>query len=77
MKRIDVTEFEKKPTDVMFDVLAVGETLWVDCGEAGAFVVLDEGEYNIMREALQLVISLAAEGKLTEEMAVRFAERMM
>ena len=60
MKTITFETFDDNLSNVMEDVLGDGDIIRVDCGSSlGAFVIMEEAEYNIMRDALKTVITAA------------------
>ena len=42
IKNITVEEFEAQARNIVFDVMACGDIVRVDCGESGRFVIMDE-----------------------------------
>jgi len=59
MKNLTLEEFEAQIRGVVVnDVLACKEVVRVDCGEAGAFVVMEEPEYARLRDALVTLIAM-------------------
>ena len=52
MKNLTLEEYEAQARKIAFNIMASGDTVRVDCGEAGAFIIMEEQEYNIMRESL-------------------------
>jgi hypothetical protein len=45
MKYISIEEYEAKTSGLVFDVVASGEAVRVDTGEAGAFVMIREDKF--------------------------------
>lgn len=56
MKDLTFDEFVSQLGDHINGVAIGGDMIRVDCGNAGVFVILDEAEYNIMREALKMML---------------------
>lgn len=66
VKNVTVGEFSAKAHTMVGDVLA-GDMVRVDCDEAGAFVMLEEPEYKIMRDSLELLIAINNAGFVPKE----------
>jgi hypothetical protein len=66
MKNIKLNEFKNSLSEVISDVIHVGEIYRVDSGltldknekETGAFVIMEEPEYKIMRDALAMIFGV-------------------
>lgn len=65
MKNVSLDEFSTGLPGIVWDVMAAGDIVCVDTGEAGRFVVMEEAEYNVLREATALV--LGADGSDVSE----------
>ncbi|MDR2513869.1 MAG: hypothetical protein LBD02_01520 [Christensenellaceae bacterium] len=61
MKNVSLDEFSAGLPGIVWDVMAAGDIVCVDTGEAGRFVVMEEAEYNVLREAAALVLGAASE----------------
>lgn len=66
IKNMTVGEFSAEAHTLPGVVLS-GDIIRVDCDEAGAFIIMEEPEYIIMRDALEAMVRLGADGKLPEE----------
>lgn len=66
IKHMTVGEFSAEAHTLPGVVLS-GDIIRVDCDEAGAFVIMEEPEYITMRDALEAMVRLGADGKLPEE----------
>ena len=66
VKEIDIGEFSANPHHYFPDVLE-GDIVRVQCQEAGNFMMVEEQEYLIMRDALATIIQLGTTGKLPDE----------
>lgn len=66
IKNMTVGEFSAE-AHMLPGVVLSGDLVRVDCDEAGAFVMLEEPAYIIMRDALAAVIHLGSDGKLPDE----------
>lgn len=66
IKKMTVGEFSAEAHTLPGVVLS-GEIIRVDCDEAGAFVIMEEPEYIMMRDVLEAMVRLGADGKLPEE----------
>jgi len=42
MKTITLDEYEQQSRSIPFDVIAAGEAVCVDCGDAGTFIISRE-----------------------------------
>jgi len=58
MKNIKLEEFKKNIDTVADDILGVGEMYRVDAGSPGALVIMEEPEYEVMRDALKALFAL-------------------
>lgn len=67
MKNLTLEEYLAQSSGLVHDVMASGEIVRVDCGKAGAFVIMEEPEYMIMRDALEAMVRLGVDGKLPDE----------
>jgi len=64
-KSISVGEFMAS-AHTLPELILSGDLVRVDCGEPGAFIMLEEPEYQIMRDALEAIIQLGVDGKLPD-----------
>jgi hypothetical protein len=65
IKNMTVSEYTAEAPSLPGVVLS-GDFVRVDCDEAGAFMMIEEPEYQIMRDALAAIIQLGAKGKLPD-----------
>lgn len=73
MKTMNYSDFSAHLPDVVSDVAILGDIVRVIKPNGENFVVMEEAEYNIMREALRLVF--AASGAVTpDEKSISLAE---
>ena len=73
MKTLELNEFMDSLPGVISAVTVDGDVVRVDCGAAGAFVMIDEPEYEVFRDALALLFALVSMDRLSEELRDRFA----
>lgn len=66
IKNMTVGEFSAD-AHMLPGVVLSGDIVRVDCDEAGAFVIMEEPEYLILRDAMAALIRLATDGKLPDE----------
>ena len=63
MREITLDTFEKTMPKVINDVLSVGDMFRVDCGKDGAVVIMEEPEYKILRETLDMAFKIGVYGE--------------
>lgn len=66
IKNMTVSEYTAE-AHTLPGVILSGDLVRVDCDDAGAFIMLDEPEYIIMRDALAAMMRLGTDGKLPDE----------
>ncbi len=66
IKNMTVGEFSAEAHTLPGVVLS-GDLVRVDCDEAGAFVIMEEPEYLVLRDAMEALLRLATDGKLPDE----------
>lgn len=76
MKNLSLEEYEAQARSIVFDVMAAGDIVCVDCGDAGKFVIMEEPEYQIMRDALKTVLSAATTDKPTYNAILTAAKKV-
>ena len=59
MKNITLHEFMMNIVDVLPGVTRDGDIVSVETEQNGTFVILEESEYNVMRDAMKIVFALA------------------
>ena len=59
MKIITLPEFEAQPKEIAIEVIASGEDVCVNCKEHGKFVIVEEGQYKVLSDALKTVLAAA------------------
>lgn len=60
MKEVSLDQFKASTAEIVLDILSAGDIYCVDAGKSGKIVIMEEAEYNIMREALGIVVTLAS-----------------
>ena len=59
MKKLTLEEFEADVRSVVLnDILVAREIARIDCGDSGAFVVMEEPEYANLRDALVTLLAM-------------------
>jgi hypothetical protein len=64
-KNMQVKEFVAEASTLPEIVLS-GDIVRVDCGEKGEFVMLEEPEYNVLRDALATLIKISTDDEALE-----------
>lgn len=73
MKKITLEQYEKEARSLVFDVMAAGDIVEVDCGDAGSFVIMEGPEYQVLRDALEMLITLGSSGLIPDDVLRRFS----
>ena len=64
MLNVKLDDFEDAPRELAYGIIREGDIVRVDCGEAGAVVMMDEAEYDVHRQAIDLVLNIASDEDL-------------
>lgn len=61
MKTLKLNDFMSSLPTVLTDVVTNGDIVCVETDRTGSFVIMEEPEYQVMRDALEFVLTHAAE----------------
>jgi len=67
MKNITYDDFKSSLPGVVSSILYDGDIVRVAVGDAGAFVLMEEPEYNVLLDALRGVLAVASSAETDEK----------
>ena len=75
MKLISPKEYEVNLQDIHDQVLGLGDIVCIDGGEDARLVIMEEPQYQVMRDALKTIFAAASMDKQTMNAMVAAAEK--